>query len=67
LPEGMPARMLTFRWFAKTYGWTPDQVRENLSEEEFEWFPKIETAAARAAEDMQKEAARESRSSHRGF
>jgi hypothetical protein len=60
--------MLTYRWFAKTYGWTPDQVREHLTEEEYEWLPKVETAAIRAAEDQQKAAAREARGKQRrGF
>jgi len=52
--------MLTYRWFAKMYGWTPEQVREAISEDELEWFPKIEQAEAQAAEIKQKQAARES-------
>ena len=46
----MPARMLSYRFFAKTYGWTPEQVREHLTDEEFEWLPKVEQAHRRVAE-----------------
>jgi hypothetical protein len=49
LPDGMPARVLTDRWWLKTYGLTPDQVR-GLPLEDFEWFPLIERAEAIAAE-----------------
>ena len=35
------------RWYAKTYGWTPDQVAE-LPIEEYEWLPVIEMADAEA-------------------
>ncbi len=52
----MPRRVLTSRWFAKTYGWTPEQVGE-LPLEEYEWLPAIETAEAEAqlAEQKQNE------------
>jgi len=46
----MPPRMLTYRWFARVYGWTPHQVREELTLDEFEWLPKIERGEAGAAE-----------------
>lgn len=36
--------MLTYRWFARQYGWTPDQVDE-LPIEAWEWLPLIEQAA----------------------
>ena len=57
--------MLTYRWFAKTYGWTPEQVRECLTEDEFEWIPKVETAAQRALVAQQEAAQREARASQR--
>jgi len=56
--------MLSYRFFAKTYGWTPDQV-DNLTEEAYEWLPKVEQAHARVTEMKQKEAEREARSAQR--
>jgi hypothetical protein len=44
----MPARMLTYRWFAREYGWTPAQVN-GLPLDTVGWFARIEDAAARAA------------------
>lgn len=35
--------MLVDRWFARTYGWTPDQVSE-LPLEDYEWLPVVEQA-----------------------
>ena len=52
--------MLIYRWFAKMYGYTPEQVREAITEDELEWFPKIEQAEAEAAESKRAEAQRES-------
>lgn len=44
----MPGQMLTYRWFAKEYGWTPAQV-DDLPLELMDWFSIIEEASARAA------------------
>lgn len=49
----MPPEMLWFRWFAKTYGWTPDQVRD-LDLDFFEWLPVIEAADHQAGESRRK-------------
>jgi hypothetical protein len=43
----MEPRILLYRWFAKTYGWTPDQV-EAAPLEVQQWFPLIEEAAQEA-------------------
>ena len=48
----MPGHILTERWFAKTYGWTPDVVRK-LPLESLRWFPLIEQADTRAAKIRQ--------------
>lgn len=52
----MPPELITFRFFAKAYSWTPDQVR-SLSVEELEWLPLIEVAVSEA--DRQEQAAQE--------
>ena len=52
LPEGMPSEMMTYRFFAQSYGWTPDQVRE-LSMEEFDWLPLVEAAFSEAERQEQ--------------
>ena len=63
----MPARMLLYRFFAKTYGFTEKQVKEDLSLDTYEWYPRIEEAEARAAEILQKQAQRDAkREQHRG-
>ena len=49
----MPQGVLLYRWYAKTYGWTPDQVRE-LPADVFDWLPAIEIADAEAAAMRQK-------------
>lgn len=56
----MPPRMLTYRWFAKMYGFTEEDVNERMSLEALEWFPVIEEAEQRAAEIKEKQARRES-------
>jgi hypothetical protein len=56
--------MLSYRFFAKTYGWTPQQVDE-LSEDCYEWIPKVEQAHARVTEMKQREAEREARAAQR--
>jgi hypothetical protein len=50
--------MLSYRFFAKAYGWTPEQV-DSLPEPAYEWLPKVEQAHSRVAEMKQKAAARE--------
>lgn len=50
----MPTRALTYRWFAKVYGWTPGQVEE-LDLELQDWLPTIEDAASEAHEFMVKQ------------
>lgn len=44
----MPKEQLTLRWFAKTYGFTEKQTREELSLEALEWWPLIEEAVSEA-------------------
>ena len=51
----MPREHLTLRWFAKTYGFTERQVREDLSLEALMWWPLIEEALGEA-ERMESEA-----------
>lgn len=53
----MPHEMLTYRFFAQRYHWTPEQVRA-LDLEEEEWLPLVEVAASEAA---RQEAAAEAR------
>ena len=60
----MPARMLSYRFFAKTYGWTPRQVDE-LPELAYEWLPKVEQAHGRVTQMKQEEAAREAQNPRR--
>ena len=61
----MPVRMLSYRFFAKTYGWMPRQVDDCLTEEEYEWLPKVEQAHGRVAQMKQEEAAREAQNPRR--
>ena len=56
--------MLSYRFFAKTYGWTPQQV-DDLSEACYEWLPKVEQAHARVTDMKQREAEREARNAQR--
>jgi hypothetical protein len=49
----MPVQMLTYRWWAKMYGWTPEQVAE-LPLEICEWFPAIEEAEHEAGQMRQR-------------
>jgi len=56
LPEGMPERVLLWRWYAKVYGWTPDQV-DALPIEALEWLPTVEEAAHEAHEFRSKQQA----------
>lgn len=51
----MPREHLTLRWFAKTYGFTERQVREDLSLEALTWWPLIEEAIMES-ERMESEA-----------
>jgi hypothetical protein len=44
----MPAEILRYRWFAKTYGWTPAQV-DDLWEDEDYWLPIAEEACGEVA------------------
>jgi hypothetical protein len=53
LPEAMPQRMLTYRWFAAAYRWTPDQV-DDMDVETADWLMTIENSASRAQELMTK-------------
>lgn len=64
LPEGMPPQMLLYRYFAKMYQWTPQQV-DDLPLEALEWLPVIETAAMAAAEFEQQRAERMARAKSR--
>ena len=52
--------MLTKRWFAKNYGWDPDQV-DRLDLEYLTWLPLIEDAVMVAQDRQQKPEARHQR------
>lgn len=56
--------MLLYRYFAKMYQWTPQQV-DDLPLEALEWLPVIETAAMAAAEFEQQRAERMARAKSR--
>ena len=51
MPEGFPVEMFTYRLFAKTYQWTPGQVR-GLRVKELHWLPLLEEAFQDAAEAL---------------
>jgi hypothetical protein len=53
----MPPRLLAYRFFAKVYGWTPRQVDNEMTLEEYEWLPRIERGEA-GAQEMKDRAAR---------
>jgi hypothetical protein len=55
LPSDLPTILLTWRWYAKVYGWTPEQV-ENLPLEALDWLPVIEEAAHEASEFLSRRA-----------
>jgi hypothetical protein len=52
--------MLTYRWFAKAYNFTPDQV-DGLPPQALKWLPVIEDAADHAAEAEMKQRQRDAR------
>jgi len=52
--------MMTKRWFAKNYGWDPDQV-DRLGIEYLTWLPVIEDAVMVAQDRLQKQEARHQR------
>ena len=56
----MPPELLTKRWFAKVYGWSPQQL-EQADLDILTWFPLIEEAEQHAIEVEQKNQARDSR------
>ena len=57
--------MLSWRWFAASYGWTPDQVGE-LPLDTLPWWPVIEEAEAWARQrQMKAEAAAASRANRK--
>lgn len=60
MPDGMPPEMLTYRWWAKLYKFTPDEV-DDLPPQALKWFPVIEDAADHAAELERKRAERDAR------
>jgi hypothetical protein len=49
----MDPKLLVWRFFAKTYGWTPDQVEEAPLDVQT-WFPLIEEAVHEAQEFLSK-------------
>jgi len=57
----MPPDMLTKRFFAAQYGWTPDQV-DAMPLDAYTWFPLIEEAEQHALEVERKQQAAQSRS-----
>jgi hypothetical protein len=52
LPAHYPPLITLYRFYAKAYGWTPQQVGE-LSITQLEWFPLIEEAVNQAQEEIQ--------------
>lgn len=52
----MTPAVWTYRWWAKTYGFTPKQVREEVDLDCFHWLPVIEEAIDKASERAQKAA-----------
>ena len=62
----MPREHLTLRWFAKMYGFTEKQTREELSLEALEWWPLIEEAVGEAERMEQEAQQRMAKRSHRG-
>ncbi len=62
LPEAMPPEVMLYRWFGKTFGWTPQQVRE-LPLDCLNWLPVLEEAETLVQERLNKEASRSSSSS----
>jgi phage gpG-like protein len=56
----MPAEILTKRWFAKVYGWSPEQL-EQADLDILTWFPLIEEAEQHAQEVEQKQQAAQNR------
>jgi hypothetical protein len=68
MPEGMPARAMTYWYFLDKHGLTRRQVRDDLDLEDLDWVPKLDAAKARAAEIKRAAAQREARASQRrGF
>lgn len=65
MPEGMPPRVMAYRFFAKMYHFTRRQVDEEIDIEDYEWFPRIEQAEARATAMKQRRAEREARAAQR--
>lgn len=61
----MPARALTYHFFADEFGFTQRQVDEDLSLDMLEWYGKITQAKRRAIEVKQKQAAREAKGRQR--
>jgi hypothetical protein len=61
----MPARAMTYWWWADNFGFTEEDVNERMSESTYEWIPKIQAAKNRAIAMKQKEAAREARAAQR--
>lgn len=55
--------MMTKRWFAKVYKWTPQQVEE-LTVDELTWLPIIEDAANIAQDRLQAQEAAHQRARH---
>ena len=63
-PEDMPPEMVVKRFFAKTFQWPPWWVNE-LTLEELEWFPVMETASDEAQETINEIATERAKREHR--
>ena len=64
----MPARALTYHFYADEFGFTEREVNEDISLDMLEWYGKITQAKRRAVEIKQKQAAREQQGrQRRGF
>ena len=64
----MPARALTYHFYADEFGFTEREVNEDISLDMLEWYGKITQAKRRAVEMKQKQAAREQQGrQRRGF
>ena len=68
MPDGMPDGTVNYWYWLDKHGLTRRQVDEDISDDDFDWFPKLDAAKARATEIKQKQAAREAQGrQRRGF
>lgn len=63
LPDDLRPQVLVWRWFAKMYGFTPDQV-DQLPLDALTWFPIVEEAAEEAQKRITQQEMRATQQSH---